>query len=136
MKYRSIKYLASLLVISTCCVGSLSAQEGGFMYHEGGGDYQEKPEAPSSPGGESSYTQPGLKSNYNVQSDAQQEPTTHNNVTKEAGKTDPVPTRPATTAPVKSENREKEENTDDSVLSYNFLHYIIQRFKFADIIDQ
>lgn len=50
--------------------------------------------------------------------------------TREAAR-DTVAVRPA--APRKPES--KNENPQDDILSFNFLYYIIQRFKLSDIVD-
>lgn len=141
MKDRSIKYIASLfLLVSACYASPLAAQEGGFMFHEGGGDsHQEKPEAPSSPGTENSFTRPGMKTNY--PKDKKKTTTQDTEQTEEENTTE----RPS--ADQKSSNKQQpaanpvmdnsnEEEDPDSVLSFNFLHYIIQRFKFSEVIDQ
>ena len=33
-------------------------------------------------------------------------------------------------------NSESDDEDDDSVLSFNFLHYIIHKFKFSDVLNQ
>ncbi|UII33792.1 hypothetical protein LVD17_08175 [Fulvivirga ulvae] len=138
MRDRSVKYIASiLLLVSACIVNPLAAQEGSFMFHEGGGDnIQEKPEAPSSPGTENSYTQPGLKSTYSRdknKSDTQEKPEESNKQKPAAAANVQVQVRQTTTSPTTGNN---EEEDPDSVLSFNFLHYIIQRFKFSEVIDE
>ncbi|MBL6446212.1 hypothetical protein JMN32_07825 [Fulvivirga sp. 29W222] len=140
MRDRSIKYIASIfLFISVGYINPLAAQEGGFMFHEGGGDsYQEKPEAPSSPGTENSYVQPGLKNTYqkDKSKDDIQEKTEESNKQKSTpGNTQPQNKQPATTPSTNNPDAGKDEDSD-SVLSFNFLHYIIQRFKFSEVVDE
>lgn len=137
MRDRSVKYIASVFfLISVCYVNPLAAQEGGFMFHEGGGDsHQEKPEAPSSPGTENTYTQPGMKSTYpkdKKKADAQEKP--EENSRQKSTVDSQIQGRQPTTTPATDTTSEEED--PDSVLSFNFLHYIIQRFKFSEVIDE
>lgn len=43
--------------------------------------------------------------------------------------------KPKTEQPAKSEKPNQPKQDDDSILSFNFLYYIIQKYKLQDIID-
>lgn len=143
MRDRSVKYIASIfLLVSVCYTSPLTAQEDGFMFLEGGGDsYQEKPEAPSSPGTENTYTQPGMKSTYpkdkhkaEVQEKAEESNKQKSTSTPSHNPSQAQNKQQTTTPSTSGANSEEED--PDSVLSFNFLHYIIQRFKFSEVIDE
>ena len=118
----------------------MAAQEDGFMFLEGGGDsYQEKPEAPSSPGTENTYTQPGMKSSYPKDKQKPEEKVEESNKQKSTNTSSnnhsQTQNKQQTTSPSTS-GANSEDEDPDSVLSFNFLHYIIQRFKFSEVIDE
>jgi hypothetical protein len=47
----------------------------------------------------------------------------------------PLKQAPATTKPVRPAEGRNQKEEDPSVLSFNFLYYIIQKYKLSDIID-
>ncbi|ELR72840.1 hypothetical protein C900_00801 [Fulvivirga imtechensis AK7] len=99
---------------------------------------QEKIETLATPGSERVYKpNTGGSGNNTVKKSAgqnevpsqQKESTT---TTKTEAKK-PVTKEPASNPAIDTTNKEEDP---DSILSFNFLHYIIQRYKFSDVIDQ
>lgn len=133
MKVRPNKYFL-IIFITSLCYTAVSAQEGGFLYDL---DERDQPEMTPSPGSEKVYR---IKNGESA-------PHTENEGTE---KKEAAPAKKITPQVTSETNKDKErqpeskpvidttnkEEDPDSVLSFNFLHYIIQRFKFSDVIDQ
>lgn len=147
MKNRSFKYLASFVVVSMCYVNTLLAQEGGFMFNDDGD--QERVESPTSaPGSERSYHQPGgrpvvIRDNTTTATNKDEKKTTSHEATQKSTSEhsntvkseEPQSDKKEHTANPVIDTTNKEEDPD-SILSFNFLHYMIQKFKFSDVLDQ
>lgn len=119
--------LVSLLFVTSYA----SAQEGGLIL---GDPIQEKPKQmnPSNEEGEMGLKeQPVLRSKTStmeVKSNSTSTPTTQNTSLKEMVKV--KKTKP------QQENKTEAKEEEESVLTFNFLHYMIQKFKFGEVIDQ
>lgn len=130
MKARALKYFL-IGSITSLCYTSLVAQEGGFMLNSEG---RHSLEIPTTPGSEKVYKikdeDPGKQ---------------HDKKTKEQETSKKTPSKPVTPLQEKQEvqpvskpviDTTNKEEDPDSVLSFNFLHYIIQRFKFSEVLEQ
>lgn len=130
MEKRPIKYFTLVFIIGMGLVHPLISQEGGLMFRD-----EEQQEEVNAAGAKGSHYE-----RQNLESDDQGE---------RLGKHKPKTPKEPYINPVDQEQNpaEKEQNNatienqnkkedSDSVLSFNFLHYIIQKFKFSDVIDQ
>jgi hypothetical protein len=66
-------------------------------------------------------------------------PVSQNSVSRDSLAALPKPAAPTVvaprTSPKPSEKHQQPKQDDDSILSFNFLYYIIQKYKLQDIID-
>jgi len=137
--------LGSLLLVGTMTIFQVTyAQEEGFNMPTSERDTESSAINRTTSGEYNSRavyaTEPGKKSN-----DKKKAENKETDGVKEEQKT--VEAKPQTKQP-QSKKTEKEpsanpdnspknqEESDDSVLSFNFLYYMIQKFKFSDVIDQ
>lgn len=127
MKNRAFTYLTLVFFISLSCKITVKGQEGGFNYTE-----ENHQEANYSQDEQNIFTSPEREGAGIIgpekalpQKKVQQKKTAQPAQTgEEKPSADPV-----------TEDKTTDEDSD-SVLSFNFLHYIIQKFKFSDLIDK
>lgn len=132
MKDRSKKYLTFFFIVGMCSMQSLLAQEGGFMFGEE--DIKESVAIPTSPGSERVYhkpVNPEVKKKAQKESKAQEGKQSNLQETKKP-QTSEGEKRQSNPA-IDTTNKEEDP---DSVLSFNFLYYIIHKFKFSDVLDE
>lgn len=127
MKNRAFIYLTLLFFISLSCNITVKGQEGGFDFNEENHqeeDYSQDEQniftSPEREGARIIIPEKALPQKQVPQKKTPQPAETGDEETS----ADPV-TGDKTT-----------EEDSDSVLSFNFLHYIIQKFKFSDLIDK
>lgn len=130
MKVRALKYFL-IGTITTLCYTSLVAQEGGFMLNSEG---RLSPEIPSSPGSEKVYKIKDEDPGKQHEKKAKEQEVAKKQETKPVTPPQEKPEVQSVSKPV-IDTTNKEEDPD-SVLSFNFLHYIIQRFKFSEVLEQ
>lgn len=134
MKVRALKYFIIASIAGVCYSNPLSAQEGGFMFDDDG--QQEKIETPSVPGSEKVYKPNTGGSGNSEKKTAKQHEVAPQKEGTTSAKTEskkPAGKEPTSNPAIDTTNKEEDP---DSILSFNFLHYIIQRYKFSDVIDQ
>lgn len=128
----NIKNLISLILIMTALVvvQQSYAQEEGFMIDNPELNEQREPVQIVREAGE--YRQEESRDEHNKSEKSRQVKPDKEEVApakvdkRELGKTSNTTTS----------NTTPQSTPDDSVLSFNFLYYIIQKFKFSDVVDQ
>lgn len=145
MKLKSFNYILVLSMFCGVSIMPAMAQEGGFMFESGG--TEPAPSELNTAGGERSYTSGAgsSRSRHHVTrtntTPTENEKESKKPQTSEVKKATPSKAAAATLTkpkenPAPTEKTTTEEEDPDSVVSFNFLHYIIQKFKFSEMIDE
>ena len=123
IRFYHIIFTLTLAIVTPSGIVCINAQDSGY-FNEGSSDDGDSKERPHySPGGEGeSMTSGATRVHAPV-------------LSRDSARTIKTLAIPAGTADTNKSSARQSEDEDDSVLSFNFLYYIIRKYKLQDIMD-